>query len=84
MKPLTALWGADDDYTHCFSTLYALSPALAEEYLKIVWMDTLCFNMDRHTKNFGVLRDVKSGEILGMAPNYDNNVALISRGTAKT
>lgn len=75
--------GEDDDYTHCFSTLYALSPTLAEEYLKIVWMDTLCFNMDRHTKNFGVLRDVESGEILGMAPNYDNNVALISRGYSK-
>lgn len=75
--------GEDDDYSHCFSILYALSPALAEEYLKIIWMDTLCFNMDRHTKNFGVLRDVKSGEILGMAPNYDNNVALISRGYSK-
>ena len=36
--------------------------------------------MDRHTGNFGFLRDVESGEILSMAPNYDNNIALISRG----
>ena len=34
----------------------------------------------RHTGNFGFLRDVKSGEIISMAPNYDNNIALISRG----
>ena len=82
-ETIDGIVGEDDDYNHCFSLLYTLSHTLAEEYLKIVWMDTLCFNMDRHTKNFGVLRDVQTGRILGMAPNYDNNVALISRGYSK-
>ena len=36
--------------------------------------------MDRHTENFGFLREVRSGAIVSMAPNYDNNIALISRG----
>ena len=36
--------------------------------------------MDRHTGNFGLLRDVKTGEILSLAPNYDNNIALIANG----
>ena len=36
--------------------------------------------MDRHTENFGFLRDVDTGKIISMAPNYDNNIALISRG----
>lgn len=72
--------GEDENYSHCFTALYALSPKLAEQYLRLIWMDSLCLNMDRHTQNFGVLRDVDTGEILRLAPNYDNNVALISRG----
>ena len=36
--------------------------------------------MCRHTKNYGVLRDRATGEVLRMAPNSDNNTALTSRG----
>ena len=46
-------------------------------------MDTIIFNMDRHTQNFGFLRDIDTGEIISLAPNFDNNVALISRGYPK-
>ena len=79
-EPVSALMSDNEDYSDCFNTLCALSPMLAEQYLYIIWMDTVCFNMDRHTENFGFLRNVRSGEIVSMAPNYDNNVALISRG----
>lgn len=79
-EPISSLMGENEDYNDCFETIYAISPTLAEQYLKIVWFDTVCYNMDRHTRNFGFLRDVESGEILSMAPNYDNNIALISRG----
>lgn len=57
-----------------------ISKDVAKQYLLLLWMDTVCYNMDRHTENFGVLRDVNSGEILSLAPNYDNNIALISNG----
>lgn len=79
-EPISSLMGDNEDYNDCFETIYAISPTLAEQYLKIVWFDTICYNMDRHTGNFGFLRDVKSGTIVSMAPNYDNNIALISRG----
>ncbi len=79
-EPISALVGENDDYGDCFDTIHAISPALAEQYLRIVWLDTVCYNMDRHTENFGFLRDIHSGEIVSMAPNYDNNIALISRG----
>ena len=46
-------------------------------------MDALVFNVDRHTQNFGILRDGETGDILSMAPNFDNNMALISRGYAE-
>lgn len=79
-EPMSALMGENEDYSDCFDAILAISPDLAEQYLRIVWLDTICFNMDRHTENFGFLRDVKTGELLSMAPNYDNNIALIARG----
>ena len=82
-EAMDGLTGEEDDYSVCFDVLRKLSPILAKEYLKMIWMDTLCYNMDRHTKNFGILRSRETGEILRMAPNYDNNIALISRGYVK-
>ncbi len=79
-EPISALVDEDEDYRHCFMVLHDLSPDLARQYLVLLWMDTVCYNMDRHTENFGFLRDVESGAILSLAPNYDNNVALIARG----
>ena len=43
-------------------------------------MDTIIANPDRHTFNFGLLRDAQTGEIVSLAPNFDNNMALIARG----
>lgn len=37
-------------------------------------MDALCYNIDRHTFNFGILR--KDGDVIGLAPNFDNNLSL--------
>ena len=79
-EPIRSLVDEDDDYQVCFSTLKEISLKLAEEYLSLIWMDTVCYNMDRHTENFGLLRDIGTGKILSLAPNYDNNIALISKG----
>lgn len=79
-EPMSSLTGEDDDYATCFRRLRVISPDIAKQYLQLIWMDSICFNMDRHTGNFGLLRDVKTGEILSLAPNYDNNIALISNG----
>ena len=38
-------------------------------------------NVDRHIRNYGVLRNVDTGEILRLAPNFDNNIALLYNGT---
>jgi len=70
----------DDGYQSCFHRLFDISPALAQQYLKIIWLDSICLNVDRHTENFGFLRSRQTGEILRMAPNFDNNIALISNG----
>ena len=78
-----SLTGSDEDYTRNFAEIKKLSPKAAKQYIEMIYLDTLCFNMDRHTKNYGLIRDVKNGEILGLAPNFDNNIALISRGYPK-
>ena len=79
-EPVSSLMGDNEDYNDCFTAILAISPELAEQYLRVVWLDTICFNMDRHTENFGFLRDLETGEIVKVAPNYDNNIALIARG----
>lgn len=77
------LVGSNDDYAVNFEAFLKLSPECARGYLAIIYLDTLVFNMDRHTQNYGVLRDVDSGRVICMAPNFDNNIALISRGYHK-
>jgi len=79
-EPAAGLIGGDEDYALNFNVFWELSPELAEQYMQIIYLDTICFNMDRHTQNYGVLREVDSGEILSMAPNFDNNIALFARG----
>ena len=47
--------------------------------MRIFFMDALTANPDRHTFNYGVLRDAQSGDIISLAPNFDNNMALTAR-----
>ena len=79
-EPMRSLADDDEDYENCFNILNEISPDIAVQYLLLLWMDTVCYNMDRHTENFGLLRDVKTGKIISLAPNYDNNIALIAKG----
>ncbi len=82
-EPAKALMDDNDDYHDCFKTIFALSPFFAEQYLRIIWLDSLVNNVDRHTENFGFLRRREDGKILSLAPNFDNNAALIARGYPK-
>ena len=82
-EPISSLVADNEDYENCFNVLNAISPKIAKQYLTIIWMDSICYNMDRHTENFGLLRNVDTGEIISLAPNYDNNIALISNGYLK-
>lgn len=82
-ESMRSLADDDEDYENCFTVLYDISPEIARQYLRLIWFDSLCYNMDRHTENFGLLRDTKTGKILSLAPNYDNNIALIAKGYPK-
>ena len=79
-EPASSFMGENEEYTNVVKALQALCPAAIPDYIRLIFMDTVCANPDRHTNNFGLLRDTVTGYLIGLAPNYDNNMALISRG----
>ena len=80
LKPASSFMGDEEDYVEVVEKLKGLCPKAISDYIKMIFLDTITANPDRHTGNFGLMRDVKSGELLGLAPNFDNNMALIARG----
>lgn len=79
-EPASSFMGDNEDYSDVVKALSELCPDAIPDYICMIFMDTICANPDRHTNNFGLLRDIESGVIIELAPNYDNNMALISRG----
>lgn len=79
-EPASTFMGDNEDYLDVIKALKGICPAAIPDYIRMIFMDTITANPDRHTNNFGLLRDTKTGNIIGFAPNYDNNMALIARG----
>lgn len=79
-EPASTFMGDNEDYLDVIKALKGICPAAIPDYIRMIFMDTITANPDRHTNNFGLLRDTKTGKIIGFAPNYDNNMALIARG----
>lgn len=79
-EPAFSFMGDEEDYDKVLKKLKDLCPAAIPDYIKMIFLDTITANPDRHTGNFGLMRDVNNGKLLGLAPNFDNNMALISRG----
>ena len=57
--------------------LKEICPKAIPDYVKMIFLDTIVTNPDRHTANFGLLRNTKTGELTGFAPVFDHNMALI-------
>lgn len=79
-EPAAAFMGDNEDYTDVVAALETLCPSAIPDYVRMLFLDTICANPHRHTQNFGLLRDPVTGELLRAAPNFDNNMALIARG----
>lgn len=47
-----------------------------ERYASMMVFDALIYNTDRHLTNFGVLRNSRTGKLLGMAPVFDSGRSL--------
>lgn len=83
-EPASSFMGDEEDYIKVVEKLKELCPKAIPDYIKMIFLDTITANLDRPTGNFGLMRGVKSGELLGLASNFDNNMALIARGYPTT
>ena len=77
-EPLEGIAGDNDNFDHVFFVLNGLSAGIAKQYLLLIWFDAIIKNVDRHNENCGLLRDRNNGKIVSLAPNFDNNLALLS------
>lgn len=79
-EPMISIAGEDDRYENVFEALSPYSKKIKQDYLKLIFLDTLVFNVDRHNENMGLLRDKTNGKVISLAPNFDNNLALNANG----
>lgn len=79
-EPAAYLVGDDEDYVANYEAFQEFGERIADQYVELLLMDAFCRNADRHTYNYGLLRDQKTGQVLSMAPNFDHNIALVARG----
>lgn len=82
-EPAFSFMGDDEDYCDTVEKLKEICPNAVGDYVRMVFLDAVVANPDRHTANFGLLRDQITGELLGLAPLFDHNMALIARGYPK-
>lgn len=84
LEPIHSLVGDNVDYDVVANVLSKLGSDFVKDYLKIIFMDALTINPDRHEFNLGLLRDSGDGKIVKLSPNFDNNLSLVSRGFPKS
>lgn len=80
-EPMVSLVGDNEDVEYIYDALNKINHQIALDYLKLITFDVVLNNVDRHNENCGILRDKETGEIISLAPNYDDNLSLISRNT---
>jgi hypothetical protein len=66
-----SLW---EHFQYCCEALGA--PAVKEELGKMLTVDYMIANEDRHWNNFGLVRDANTLSFLGFAPIYDSGTSL--------
>ena len=68
--------GDNDDVI--YGNIASLGEEFETAWRRIVLADALFENTDRHMRNFGVIRSSTTGEVLRLAPNFDNNQAYLA------
>lgn len=66
-----------------YRNLASLGTDFENAWIKILMADAFFENTDRHPRNFGVIRSSITGEILRLAPNFDNNQAYLANPGGK-
>ena len=67
----------------CLDYCAGLGEDFSEAVCRMLVFDAVIYNEDRHFGNFGILRNNRSGEIIGPAPIFDNGLALFNYAMAE-
>ena len=78
-EPMASLFDDNEDYETIYLGLKEIDENIANDYLRMIYFDVVFNNVDRHNENCGLLRDKRSGKIIALAPNFDDNLSLISK-----
>lgn len=70
--------GFEDDLEIALDYISQIDINYIKDFLDMIFLDSLLINPDRHTNNYGFLRDSNTGEFIGLGPIFDNNLALFS------
>lgn len=65
----------------CLAYYEHLGKDALEQVKSMLVFDAVIYNEDRHFGNFGILRDNRSGKVLGPAPIFDNGLSLFNYAT---
>jgi hypothetical protein len=60
----------------CLVACAKIGQGVLESYLDMLVFDSVILNEDRHTGNFGFVRENTTGRFIGFAPLFDHNQAL--------
>lgn len=72
-----------DDEEAVFQNIASMGEEFELAWRRIQLADAFFLNTDRHMRNFGVIRSASTGEVLRLAPNFDNNQALYANPSGK-
>ena len=67
-----------DDEDVIYQNIASLGSEFEKAWKRILLADAVFVNTDRHMRNFGVIRSSRTGEVLRLAPNFDNNQAYLA------
>lgn len=62
----------------CLDYYEKLGTESYEQIKSMLVFDAVIYNEDRHFGNFGILRDNRSGVVIGAAPIFDNGLSLFN------
>lgn len=81
--PMHACIKGDFSLMKCANFFKNINEKAYDDFCNMIVFDALIYNTDRHTNNFGVLRDNATGKLEGMAPLFDHGYSIFDENREK-
>lgn len=77
-EPMFDFLNDEEDFDISIDYISKINKSFVKDFLNMLFLDAILLNPDRHTNNYGLLRDSLTGEFVGLVPIFDNNLALFA------